>query len=121
STTLTTFGTLAASDERFDIISTAAHEFFHSWNVERIRPRSLEPFDLDDANISGELWFAEGFTTYYEALTLQRAGLASMAQTADTLGLALDTVIRSPASTHGSAVDMSRMAPFVETAAWGGQ
>ena len=119
STTLTAFGALAASDERLDIISTVAHEFFHSWNVERLRPRSLEPFDLDDANISGELWLAEGFTTYYEALTLQRAGLASLAETADTLGLALDTVIRSPGRKHGSAVDMSRMAPFVEAAAWG--
>ena len=119
SATVTAFGALAASDERFDIISTAAHELFHSWNVERIRPRSLEPFDLDAANMSGELWLAEGFTAYYEALTLQRAGLATMAQTADTLGLALDTVIRSPARRHGSAVDMSRMAPFVEAAAWG--
>ena len=37
-----------------------AHEFFHGWNVERIRPRSLEPFDFERANMSGELWLAEG-------------------------------------------------------------
>jgi predicted metalloprotease with PDZ domain len=118
STFLTSPGGLRAPDERLDIVSTAAHEFFHSWNVERIRPRSIEPFDLDTANPSDELWLAEGFTSYYEALTLQRTGLASIAQTAETLGLALDTVLRSPARKYRSVVDMSRMAPFVDAVAW---
>ena len=45
--------------------------------MERIRPRSLEPFDFEDANMSGELWLAEGFTSYYESLLMHRAGLAS--------------------------------------------
>jgi predicted metalloprotease with PDZ domain len=121
STILTSPGGLGAADERFDIISTAAHEFFHSWNVERIRPRSIEPYDLDQANPSDELWLAEGFTSYYEALTLQRTGLASLAQTAETLGLALDTVLRSPARKYRSAADMSRMAPFVDAVVWGDQ
>ncbi|HAH50243.1 MAG TPA: peptidase M61, partial [Balneola sp.] len=39
-------------------IGTISHEFFHAWNVERIRPASLEPFDFEEANMSGELWFA---------------------------------------------------------------
>jgi predicted metalloprotease with PDZ domain len=121
SAVLTSPGGLRAADERFDIISTAAHEFFHSWNVERIRPRSIEPFDLDKANAFDELWLAEGFTSYYEALTLQRAGLATIAQTAETLGVALDTVVRSPARKYRSAVDMSRMAPFVDAVVWGDQ
>ena len=59
---------------RADLLDTVAHEFFHSWNVERIRPASLEPFNLEDANISGELWFAEGFTSYYAPLITTRAG-----------------------------------------------
>ena len=46
-------------------LGTVSHEFFHTWNVERIRPKSLEPFNFEDANISGELWLAEGFTQYY--------------------------------------------------------
>ncbi len=50
------------------LLDTVAHEFFHCWNVERIRPRSLEPFDFDRANMSGELWLAEGFTQYYGPL-----------------------------------------------------
>ena len=56
-------------------IGTVAHEFFHSWNVERIRPKTLEPFNFEEANMSGELWFAEGFTSYYDDLTLTRAGI----------------------------------------------
>ena len=48
-----------------DNIGTVAHEFFHCWNVERIRPKALEPFNFEEANMSGELWFAEGFTSYY--------------------------------------------------------
>ena len=48
-----------------DLLDTISHEFFHSWNVERIRPKSLEPFNFEDANMSGELWLAEGFTNYY--------------------------------------------------------
>ena len=119
STAMSSSGALRVPEERLDIISTAAHEFFHSWNVERIRPKSLEPFNLDEANVSGELWLAEGFTSYYEALILQRAGFAGIAQTAETLGGALDTVIRSPARKYRSAVDMSRMAPFVDAAVWG--
>ena len=55
-----------------------SHEFIHGWNVERIRPRSLEPFNFDDANMSGELWLAEGFTSYYGPLVLLRAGLTQV-------------------------------------------
>ena len=57
-------------------IGTVSHEFFHCWNVERIRPQSLEPFNFEEANMSGELWFAEGFTSYYTDLILCRAGLS---------------------------------------------
>ena len=67
-------------------IGTVSHEFFHSWNVERIRPRSLEPFDFERANMSGELWFAEGFTNYYGPLILKRAGLISLDKFAQANG-----------------------------------
>src|SRR6185369_4786454 len=74
STVMTDSGSIGAN--RHSLLDTVAHEFFHSWNVERIRPRSLEPFDLERANLSGELWLAEGFTQYYGPLLVQRAGLA---------------------------------------------
>jgi predicted metalloprotease with PDZ domain len=105
-------------DEQLDALSTAAHEFFHSWNVERIRPRSLEPFRLDAPNPSGELWFAEGFTSYYEPLTMQRAGLWDLNRFAGRLGVLLDTVIRAPARKYRSAEDVSLLAQYVDQAAW---
>src|SRR5262249_8491635 len=57
---------------RFNLLEGVAHELFHSWNVERIRPRSLEPFDLERTNLSSDLWLAEGFTSYYGLLVLGR-------------------------------------------------
>jgi len=71
STVITSAGSIASTRE--DLLDTVAHEFFHCWNVERIRPKGLEPFDFDRANLSGELWLAEGFTQYYGPLALRRA------------------------------------------------
>ena len=62
STVLTASAAIAQAERQ--LLGTVAHEFFHAWNVERIRPRSLEPFNFDDANVSSELWVAEGFTQY---------------------------------------------------------
>jgi predicted metalloprotease with PDZ domain len=97
-------------------IGTVSHEFFHSWNVERIRPKTLEPFDFERANMSGELWFAEGFTSYYGALILKRAGLASLDDLARGLGSAVSAVTTTPGRNVFNAVDMSRQAPFVDAA-----
>jgi predicted metalloprotease with PDZ domain len=58
-------------------LSLVAHEFFHLWNVKRIRPDALGPFDYTKENYTKLLWVAEGFTDYYARLTLRRAGLVS--------------------------------------------
>lgn len=97
-------------------LGTLAHEFFHAWNVERIRPRSLEPFDFEEANMSGELWFAEGFTSYYTPLTLQRAGLTTIDAFARSLSRAVDFVANAPGRNYFSPVEMSMQAPFVDAA-----
>ena len=99
-----------------DMLEAVAHEFFHSWNVKRIRPRSLEPFNFERANMSDELWFAEGFTNYYGPLALQRAGLSSLEQFATTMGFAVGSVLTSPGRKICNVVGMSRMAPFVDAA-----
>lgn len=97
-------------------IGTVAHEFFHSWNVERIRPKSLVPFDYTEANMSGELWFAEGFTSYYTSLILCRAGIISKEQYAEGLGANLTYVWNSPARVYFNPIEMSYQAPFVDAA-----
>jgi predicted metalloprotease with PDZ domain len=118
STILTAPYSIRIPDEQLALLSTVAHEFFHSWNVERIRPASLEPFKLDAPNPSAELWFAEGFTSYYAPLTMQRTGLWSVEDFAGRIGYTLDVVTRSPARKYRSAVDVSRLAQFVDQAAW---
>jgi predicted metalloprotease with PDZ domain len=97
-------------------IGTVSHEFFHSWNVERIRPKSLEPFDFERANMSGELWFAEGFTSYYGSLILKRAGLASLDDFVREISQAVSTVTTDPGRNVFNVIDMSRQAPFVDAA-----
>ena len=115
---LTSPGRLRVPDEQLDALATVAHEFFHSWNVERIRPRSLEPFALDAANPSGELWFGEGFTQYYHHLVMRRAGLWNVEAFAARIGGIVDGVARSAARKYRSAEDMSRFAQYVDEAAW---
>jgi predicted metalloprotease with PDZ domain len=114
STVLTSSNTLRTS--RTDLLTTISHEFFHAWNVERIRPRSLEPFDFDETNISGELWLGEGFTNYYGSLIMKRSGLTTVRAFAQDMGEAIDLVVNSPGRTFNSAVQMSQMAPFVDRA-----
>lgn len=58
-------------------LSLVAHEFFHLWNVKRIRPEALGPFDYTKENYTRSLWVAEGITDYYARLVLRRAGLIS--------------------------------------------
>jgi predicted metalloprotease with PDZ domain len=97
-------------------IGTVSHEFFHCWNVERIRPQSLEPFDFEDANMSGELWFAEGFTSYYDDLTLTRAGLITHEDYIKGLAGTFNYVWNSPGRQFFNPIEMSYQAPFVDAA-----
>ncbi len=62
------------------LANVSAHEFFHLWNVKRIRPQSLEPVDYTREMWTPSLWFAEGFTNTYAAYTLVRSGVWSQGQ-----------------------------------------
>jgi predicted metalloprotease with PDZ domain len=97
-------------------LGTAAHEFFHCWNVERIRPRGLEPFNFEDANMTDSLWVAEGFTQYYGELLMARAGFTSPKQIVAGMGYTANAVITLPGRQFNSPVGMSHMAPFVDAA-----
>ena len=99
-----------------NLIDTMSHEFFHSWNIERIRPRSLEPFDFERVNMSGELWLGEGFTNYYGPLVLRRAGLTTVRGFAAEMGETVNAVLTSPGRQVRSAREMSEMAGFVDAA-----
>ncbi len=100
--------------DRDGLLDTVAHEFFHGWNVERIRPRALEPFDFERANMSGELWLAEGFTQYYGPLAQRRAGLADLRSTLSAMNRFIEAVTLNPGRQFRSAEEMSQMASFTD-------
>ena len=65
-----------ANDQGYHgFLSLVAHEHFHLWNVKRLRPIALGPFDYDNENYTTDLWIAEGFTAYYQNLILRHANL----------------------------------------------
>jgi len=72
------------------IVGTSAHEYFHLWNVKRIRPAEMWPYDYSRENETPLLWVSEGFTNYYGALSRYRAGLSTqenfLASVAGTAG-----------------------------------
>jgi predicted metalloprotease with PDZ domain len=117
STVLSGPGALRNPGQRTGMLGTVAHEFFHAWNMERIRSRDLEPFNFEEADVSGELWLGEGFTSYYDDLIIRRAGLAPLEQTLNSFAGIIDAVTASPARKFRSAEEMSRLAPFVDAAA----
>ena len=97
--------------------STASHEFFHCWNVERIRPQGLEPFNFEEANMTDSLWLAEGFTQYYGSLIMARAGLVDAERRPSADRAASPTASSTdPGRQFRSAVEMSQMAPFTDAA-----
>lgn len=108
--------TRSFKDADFDQIGTLSHEFFHSWNVERIRPDELEPFDFTRANPTPSLWFAEGFTSYYGPLAIRRAGVSTVDAFLEEMGGQLDFILNSPARQYGTPQDMSLRAPFTDAA-----
>ncbi len=117
STVLSSSGALRNPRQRPGLLGTVAHEFFHSWNMERIRARDLEPFNFEEADVSGELWLGEGFTSYYDDLITRRANLVPLDQTLGSFAGGINAVTLSPARKLRTAEDMSRLAPFVDSAA----
>ena len=74
----------------------ASHEFFHTWNVKRLRPAELGPFDYERENYTRALWIAEGITEYYGDLIVRRAGLCDDREYLDELGAQIEQVQTTP-------------------------
>ena len=88
-------------------LGLASHEYFHSWNVKRIRPAAFVPYDLNRENYTRLLWVFEGFTSYYDDLLLARAGLYTEAQYLETLGKTMTTVMQRSGRLKQSVADSS--------------
>jgi predicted metalloprotease with PDZ domain len=89
------------------LANVSAHEFFHLWNVKRIRPQSLEPVDYTREMFTPALWFAEGVTSTYASYTLVRSGIWTRAQFLADLGRQITELQSRPARTWQSAEESS--------------
>ncbi|MGV8804070.1 MAG: M61 family metallopeptidase [Polaromonas sp.] len=73
-----------------------SHEYFHTWNVKRLRPAEFAPYQYDRENYTELLWFFEGFTSYYDDLLLRRAGLLDNAGYLKLLTQTINQVLQAP-------------------------
>lgn len=87
--------------------TVAAHEFFHAWNVKRIRPQSLEPVDYSKEQYTRALWFAEGVTSTYGAYALERANLWTKSQFYDDIATQISELQSRPAHKWQSVEESS--------------
>ncbi|MBT4035577.1 MAG: M61 family metallopeptidase [Candidatus Marinimicrobia bacterium] len=89
------------------LLSLVSHEFFHTWNVKRIAPKGVASFDYDQENYLDELWMAEGFTSYYDELILQRIGHIDKDAYLDVLKDEINTLEKRPGKNHQSVAEAS--------------
>lgn len=110
-------GALASQNELERALDGAAHEFFHVWNVKRLRPAELGPWDFTRPLRTRSLWIVEGITNYYGHLMQRRAGIWTDARLLERLGQQISVVENTPGSRLMSAEESSIVAPFLDGAA----
>lgn len=95
----------SAAYERF--LELVSHEMFHTWNVKQLRPAGLQPYDYQAENYTRLLWVAEGTTSYFDDLTLTRAGLMTIEAYLEDLGSAITALRQRPGARVQSLEDSS--------------
>src|SRR5690606_13786648 len=91
-----------------NFLCLVAHEYFHLWNVKRLRPKELGPFDYNEENYTTGLWIMEGFTSYYDNLIIRRCGFFSVQEYLDMLANDFNQVYNRP----GYRVQSAALASF---------
>ena len=90
-----------------DWLSLVSHEFFHAWNVRRLRPKVLKQYDYNNEQYFHELWVAEGITSYYDELFVVRSGLSKPKDYIEKLGKNIAAVQNAPGRLAQSLADSS--------------
>lgn len=93
-----------------EFLSLAAHEYFHLWNVKRIKPRAFVPYAYGAETYTTLLWAMEGITSYYDTLILRRAALVSPKRYLERVGEAMTALLRTPGRRVLSLAEASRLA-----------
>ena len=108
STTLNVARTAFFPREAYEeTLALAAHEFFHAWNVKRLKPAALVPYDYAREQYTRLLWWFEGVTSYYDRLALVRAGIGDPARYLKHLGEEWTALVRQPGSSKMSLEEAS--------------
>jgi predicted metalloprotease with PDZ domain len=95
------------TDGYLQYLGLCSHEYFHTWNVKRIKPAAFAPYNLQVENYSPLLWLFEGFTSYYDDLMLVRAGVIAEPAYFKLLGKTIGSVLRGSGRTKQSVADSS--------------
>jgi predicted metalloprotease with PDZ domain len=90
-----------------DWLGLVSHEFFHAWNVKRLRPAALGPFDYENEVYTRDLWVVEGLTSYYDDLFVHRAGLSTRGELLKELSQDIETIQTTPGREVQSLEDAS--------------
>jgi predicted metalloprotease with PDZ domain len=88
-------------------LGLASHEYFHAWNVKRIKPAAFTPYDLDRETYTTLLWAFEGVTSYYDDLALLRCGLIRPEDYLETLGRSITQLLRTPGRRRQTVAESS--------------
>jgi predicted metalloprotease with PDZ domain len=102
---LPSLGETTVSEGYRDLLGLISHEYFHAWNVKRIKPTAFTPYDTTRENYTGLLWLFEGFTSYFDDLMVKRVGLVTEADYLKVLGRRLTQLLRAPGARLQSAAE----------------
>ena len=94
-------------DDYRSFLGLASHEYFHAWNVKRVKPAAFVPYDLSREAYTRQLWAFEGITSYYDDLALARSGVVDTASYLELLGRTISAVLRTPGRRLQSVAEAS--------------
>jgi predicted metalloprotease with PDZ domain len=100
-------GEVSVGERYRTFLGLASHEYFHTWNVKRIKPAAFSPYDLDREAYTGLLWAFEGITSYYDDLALIRCGLIGRRDYLELLGRAVTSYLRAPGRSKQTLAEAS--------------
>ena len=100
-------GDKRSSEGYTTLLGLISHEYFHTWNVKRLKPAAFAQFDYSRENYTQQLWFFEGFTSYYDDLLLRRAGLLDDAAYLRLLNKTINQVDQTPGRLVQSVAESS--------------
>ncbi len=107
-TTCQTSPDIYQNEDKFtSFLGLIAHEYFHLWNVKRLRPVALGPFDYENENYTNMLWVSEGFTAYYQEDILRRAGIIDVPKYISTLLYDINSTENAPGTKIQSVAESS--------------